>query len=91
MNQPGLGVVQLPRGSTLLTSYFCVWRAPRQNDTLAPIADTEELARGIEAVGGHSRLDILPKRDHFILDVYDRSDIYQWLLQQTRESRIRGL
>ena len=66
-----------------------LWIFHGRIDTLAPLADTEELARGIEAVGGHPQLDILPKRDHSILDVYDRSDIYEWLLQQTRESRIR--
>src|SRR5438105_12154481 len=68
-----------------------LWIFHGRSDTLAPIADTEELARGIEAMGGHPQVDILPQRDHFILDVYDRSDIYKWLLQQTLQARQHGL
>jgi predicted peptidase len=53
-------------------------------DSLAPIADTKELVQAVEREGGHPRFDALPGRDHFILDVYERGDIYQWLLQQKR-------
>ena len=54
---------------------------------LAPVTDTEELSRAIEAVGGHPRVDILPGRDHFILDIYDRPEIYEWLMKQKRDGR----
>lgn len=64
-----------------------LWIFHGRIDTLAPIADTEELARGIEAAGGHPRVDVLPERDHFILDIYNRPDVYKWLLQQTRGAR----
>jgi len=62
-----------------------LWILHGKADTLAPVADTEELVRGIEAAGGHPRLDILPERDHFILDIYDRPEIYEWLMKQKRE------
>ena len=61
-----------------------VWIFHGKNDTLAPVPDTQELVVGIESAGGHARLDILPDRDHFILDVYDRPEIYKWLLRQKR-------
>jgi predicted peptidase len=64
-----------------------LWIFHGKADMLAPVADTEELVRGIESVGGHPRLNILPERDHFILDIYDRPEIYEWLMKQKRDSR----
>jgi predicted peptidase len=64
-----------------------LWILHGKADTLAPVADTQELVRGIEAAGGHPRLDILPARDHFILDIYDRPEIYEWLIKHRRETR----
>jgi len=63
-----------------------VWLFHGEADTLAPIAETKELAQAIEAAGGHPRFDSLPGRDHSILDVYDRRDVYQWLLHQKRST-----
>jgi hypothetical protein len=60
-------------------------RALSRQNGHACAGDREELSRAIEAVGGHPRVDILPGRDHFILDIYDRRDIYEWLMQQKRE------
>jgi predicted peptidase len=61
-----------------------LWLFHGSADTLAPVADTKELVQAIEAAGGRPSFDTLPGRDHFILDVYERRDIYQWLLQQKR-------
>jgi predicted peptidase len=61
-----------------------LWLFHGTADTLAPIADTRELVQAAEAAGGHPRFDSLDGRDHFILDVYDRPEIYRWLLQQKR-------
>lgn len=63
-----------------------LWIFHGKNDTLAPVAETEELVAGIESAGGHPQLDILSKRDHFILDVYDRPEIYEWLLGHKRRT-----
>lgn len=64
-----------------------LWILHGHDDALAPVAETVELVRGIENAGGHPRVDILPGRDHYILDVYDRPEVYQWLLQQKRSTR----
>src|SRR6266446_4377552 len=65
-----------------------LWIFHGRTDMLAPVTDTEELSRAIEAVGGHPRVDILPGRDHFILDIYDRPEIYEWLMKQKREGGV---
>ena len=66
-----------------------VWLFHGTADTLAPVTDTRELVQAIETEGGHPRFDILPKRDHFILDIYERRDIYEWLLQHKRSGSVR--
>lgn len=63
-----------------------LWILHGKADALAPVADTQELVRGIETAGGHPRLDILPERDHFVLDIYDRPEIYEWLIKHRREA-----
>jgi len=68
-----------------------VWLFHGEADTLAPIAETKELVQAIEAAGGHPRFDSLPGRDHSILDVYDRRDVYQWLLHQKRSTSVSQL
>jgi predicted peptidase len=65
-----------------------IWLFQGTADTLAPIRETKELVSAIEAAGGHPRFDILDGRDHFILDVYDHPDVYQWLLQQNRTKAV---
>jgi hypothetical protein len=57
-------------------------------DTLASITETKELVGAIQSAGGHPRFNSLGGRDHFILDVYDRPDVYQWLLQQKRSTSV---
>jgi predicted peptidase len=65
-----------------------LWLFHGAADTLAPVADTKELVRAVEAAGGHPKFSILEGRDHSILDVYDQPDIYQWLLQQKRREAV---
>ena len=65
-----------------------LWLFHGTADTIAPVADTKELAQAIEAAGGHPRFDNLRGRDHYILDVYQRRDIYQWLLQHKRSGSV---
>src|SRR6476620_2101105 len=61
-----------------------LWLFHGAADTLAPIAETKELVSAIQRAGGHPRFNSLDGRDHFILDVYDHADVYEWLLQQKR-------
>jgi predicted peptidase len=63
-----------------------LWLFHGTADTLTPIAETRELVQAVEAAGGYPRFDGLDGRDHFILDVYDRPEVYRWLLQQKRKT-----
>ncbi len=61
-----------------------LWIFQGTADALAPLGETKELVGAIQADGGHPHFSVLEGRDHFILDVYDRSDVYEWLAQQRR-------
>jgi predicted peptidase len=56
-------------------------------DQFTPLKEVEELVRAMEAAGGHPQLTVLPDRDHYVLDIYDRPDLYKWLAQQKRKPR----
>jgi predicted peptidase len=63
-----------------------LWLFHGSKDQFTSIKEVEELVHAIEAAGGHPQLTVLPERDHYILDVYDRPDVYKWLAQQKRRS-----
>lgn len=54
-------------------------------DQFTPLQEVEELIRAIEAAGGTPEFTALPERDHYILDVYDRPELYEWLARQKRK------
>ena len=63
------------------------WRYARYHgdgDELAPITEVAAMHEALEAIGGESELVALPGRDHFIADVFDRDELYAWLLQHRR-------
>jgi predicted peptidase len=62
-----------------------IWLFHGTKDQFTPLKDVEELVHAVEAAGGHPQWTILPDRDHYILDVYDRPDLYKWLAQQKRK------
>ncbi|MEY2557694.1 MAG: hypothetical protein QOE34_1119 [Verrucomicrobiota bacterium] len=62
-----------------------LWLFHGPNDQFTPLKEVEELVHAIEAKGGHPQLTVLPGRDHYILDVYDRPDLYKWIAQQKRQ------
>jgi len=62
-----------------------LWLFHGPNDQFTPLKEVEELVHAVEAAGGHPQLTVLPDRDHYILDVYDRPDLYKWLAQQKRK------
>jgi predicted peptidase len=64
-----------------------LWMFHGTNDQFTPLKEVEELVRSTEAAGGHPQLTVLPERDHYILDVYDRPDLYKWIAQQKRKPR----
>jgi len=61
-----------------------LWVFQGTADRFAPITETKELVGAIQSAGGHPLFNNLEGRDHFILDVYDRRDVYEWLLRQKR-------
>ena len=61
-----------------------LWLIHGAKDVHAPIKDAEQIAEGIEKAGGRVRFTALPDADHFILDWYDRNDIFDWLLEHRR-------
>jgi predicted peptidase len=61
-----------------------LWFIHGAKDVQAPIKDTEELVQAVEKAGGKPRFTALPGADHFILDWYDRNEIFDWLLEQRR-------
>jgi predicted peptidase len=61
-----------------------LWTIHGAKDTAAPIADSEELVHAIEAAGGHPRFTRLADRDHFILDLYDKNEVFDWMLEHSR-------
>lgn len=66
-----------------------LWLFHGPNDQFTPLKEVEELAHAVEVAGGHPQLTVLPGRDHYILDVYDRPDLYKWLAQQKRKQPLR--
>ena len=65
-----------------------LWLIHGAKDVQAPIKDTEELAQAIEKAGGKPRFTPLPDADHFILDWYDRNEIFDWLLEHRRAEAV---
>lgn len=64
-----------------------LWLFHGPDDQFTPLKEVEELVHAAEAAGGHPQLTVLPGRDHYILEVYDRPDLYKWLTQQKRKPR----
>lgn len=62
-----------------------LWIFHGANDQFTPAKEVEELVRAIAKAGGHSEFTLLPDRDHYILDVYNRPDVYSWLAEQRRK------
>src|SRR4029077_12688317 len=66
-----------------------LWIIHGTKDTAAPIKDSEELMHEIEQSGGHPKFTPLPDRDHFILDIYDKDDVFDWMKEQRSRSGSR--
>ena len=64
-----------------------MWLIHGAKDVQAPIKDTEELVQAIEKAGGRARFTSLPDADHFILDHYDRNEIFDWMLEHRRPDK----
>lgn len=65
-----------------------LWLFHGTKDQFTPLKEVEELVQAVKLAGGQPKLTILPGRDHYILDVYDRPDLYVWLAQQKRRHSV---
>ena len=61
-----------------------LWLIHGEKDSAVPIADSDELSAAIEKAGGAKlRYTRLPDRDHFILDLFDKNEVFDWLLEHS--------
>lgn len=49
-----------------------------------PIGDGDALVQAFRAAGNNVKYSRLDHRGHSILDIYDKSEWYEWLLQHRR-------
>jgi len=61
-----------------------LWIIHGSKDTAAPVKDSEDLVHAIEQSGGHPRFTPFTDRDHFILDFYEKNDVFDWMTQHPR-------
>jgi predicted peptidase len=61
-----------------------LWIFHGANDQFTPVKEVEELVQAIAKAGGKAEFTVLSDRDHYILDLYNRPDIYKWLAEQRR-------
>jgi predicted peptidase len=62
-----------------------LWIFHGANDQFTPAKEVQELVQAIAKAGGRPEFTLLPDRDHYILDVYNRPDVYKWLAEQRRK------
>lgn len=58
-------------------------------DDIVPIKDSHDLVKQLETTDGCDvTYTVLDNRDHYILDVYDRDDLFDWLLSHSRQAPV---
>jgi predicted peptidase len=63
-----------------------LWIVHGAKDEQAPLRDSQELIDAtLRAGGGQPRFTPLPDRDHFLLDWYDRDELFEWLAQHRKD------
>jgi predicted peptidase len=53
-------------------------------DAIAPVGDSRELAAAVRQANGEVELVILPGKGHDITEIYEKNDVYEWLLKHKR-------
>ncbi|GAB3493168.1 alpha/beta fold hydrolase [Spirosoma knui] len=76
---PIAGLSPIQHWATRL-SQLPIWAFHGEVDAIVPVSDSQALVTALEQAGGKAKLTILPKRDHFILDLYEQKELYEWLL-----------
>jgi predicted peptidase len=61
-----------------------IWVFHGAKDQLVPLSQSEDIVNAIKAEGGDVKFTVLPDRDHYILDMYENEQLYEWFLQHKR-------
>ena len=60
------------------------WVFHGAKDQLVPLSESEDMVNAIKAAGGDVKFTVLPDRDHYILDIYENKQLYEWFLQHKK-------
>jgi predicted peptidase len=60
-----------------------IWAFHGSDDDLAPLGGHKDLIDALRALGNQVRFTVLPGRDHFILDTYEKEELYSWFLEHS--------
>jgi predicted peptidase len=64
-----------------------VWAFHGAKDNIALIEESKTLVDALKALGGDVKFTELADRDHFILDMYENKQLYEWFLRHRRKSK----
>jgi predicted peptidase len=64
-----------------------VWVFHGAKDDLVPLSQSEDMVNAIKAAGGDVKFTVLPDRDHYILDMYENKQLYEWFLQHRKKAK----
>ena len=63
-----------------------VWVFHGAKDQLVPLSQSEDMVNAIKAAGGDVKFTVLPDRDHYILDMYENRQLYEWFLEHKKRA-----
>jgi dipeptidyl aminopeptidase/acylaminoacyl peptidase len=64
-----------------------VWVIHGAKDDIVPVGESEAMVNALKAISGNVKFTSLPDRDHFILDIYEDEQLYEWFLQHKRKAK----
>lgn len=64
-----------------------IWAFHGAKDEIVPLNQSQSLVDALKAVGGDVKFSVLADRDHFILDVYEDKQLYEWFLQHRQKAK----
>ncbi len=64
-----------------------VWAFHGAKDNIAPIGESKTLVDALKTTGSEVKFTELTDRDHFILDMYEDKQLYEWFLQHRRKTK----
>lgn len=64
-----------------------VWAFHGAQDNIAPAEESKSLVDALRKAGGNVKFTELAERDHFILDMYEDNQLYEWFLQHRRKAK----